>query len=327
MNYELINKTIGLMDFDLIEAADEAPQSAGAARVTPFVKSPWLKWVAAAVAIIVFAVGTPIALNMMGAFRSDNIVAPGSDSGDSSSEEDNPGVVTPIDDSGSAVVEPKSSSAPDSENRSSAESGAKPTHSVSPYNGGAQSGGEGNSASNGGQTSPETPSDPVTPPDEPPTEPTEGEFVKENMPAVTYRINGEEKTFTYQRSTSVIIDESGRGTDCIIDHYASGGGSVSIDSASGKLVRYEADGAFEGEPAEVIEDQLSVFRALETAKRIVMNTDIDTQGMENASVSVRYADNKYFIPLTTAERSIEVCLYNTEELVSIDIIDYFPIEE
>ena len=147
------------------------------------------------------------------------------------------------------------------------------------------------------------------------------------MPPVTFRINGEETTFSYQSSTVVIADESGRGTDCIIDHYASGGGSVSIDSASGKLVRYEADGAFEGEPAEVIEDQLSVFRALETAKRIVMNTDIDTQGMENASVSVRYADNKYFIPLTTAERSIEVCLYNTEELVSIDIIDYFPIEE
>ncbi len=67
MNIDNIKNAIGNIDDDLIEAADEAPQSAGAARVTPFVKRPWLKWAAAAVAIAVIAGGVFITLNVTGA--------------------------------------------------------------------------------------------------------------------------------------------------------------------------------------------------------------------------------------------------------------------
>ena len=106
MNYELINETIGLIDFDLIEAADEAPQSAGVARVTPFVKRPWLKWAAAAVAIAVIAAGTPLALKAIGSFRSENFVAPnGSGNGNS-------GVVAPVDSGESESGEPENSGEP-----------------------------------------------------------------------------------------------------------------------------------------------------------------------------------------------------------------------
>ncbi|MBO4453310.1 MAG: hypothetical protein J5793_05190, partial [Clostridia bacterium] len=291
MKLNILQEAIGQIDFDLIEESETAPEKA--ARVTAFAK-PWMKWAVAAVLIIVIGVGTPVALRMMGAFRSDNLVAPGSESGGS---EDGHGIITPVDSS-----EPESSSAPEVEPEPDASVSENRSHNAS-----SERGSESGGASNGGQTVPEKPDDPEppqsgdpqVPTDDPPVEYAEGEFVKDDMPALTYRINGEDKSFTYQKSTSVIIDDSGCGTDYIIDHYANSDGILSVDSASGKLVRYEANGAFEGEPLTVIEDQMCVIQALETAKRIVVNTDIDTEGLENARVSVQYSDNKYFIPLTT----------------------------
>ena len=312
MDIEKLNEAIGKIDASIVEAALSDGSNA---KATVIVKRPWLKWVAAAVAIVVFAVGTPIALNMMGAFRSDNIVALGSDSGDSSSEEDDPGVVTPIDSSSSDVGEPESSSAPDSDSGSSAESGAKPTRSVfRPQSSSAQSGGEGSYASNAenGETPvpPVKPDNHTTPPDEPPTEPTEGEFVKEDMPPVTYMINGEEKTFNYQRSTykkkTADMALDGSNGDYVVDHYvAENGDAVLKNSDSEDLVQYEKDGYYIDMNLNV---RISEEGAIEAAKYVVMNTDLPIGSLDNMIVSVRYSSSRYYVMFKTAEGSVEVCL-------------------
>ena len=305
MNIDKLNDAIGQIDFDLVEAADKAGKKA---KVTAF--KPWLKWTAAAVAIVIFAVGMPIALNMMGVFKSDNIVAPGSDNSGSSSEDDRSGAVTPID-SNSDTGEPESSSTPDSEAEPASNSGAKPPRSVSASQGSAKpSEGESSSAQSGEHTKPETPVEPTTPPDEPPPEPTEGEFIKEDMPAVTFRIGGEEKMFSYQSSTCIkrTADTSIDGSDgnYVIDYYVDNDGGTIIKSEdSESLIRYEKSVFMMDMPDN---ERISEREAIEIAEYIVINTDLPIGEFNYVTTSVRYSFNRYYVSFITSEGSVEICL-------------------
>ncbi|MBO4934402.1 MAG: hypothetical protein J5441_04440 [Clostridia bacterium] len=282
MNYELINETIGLMDFDLIEAADEAPQSAGAVRVTPFVKRPWLKWAAAAVAIAVIAAGTPLALKAIGSFRSENFVAPNGG---------NSGIVAPVDSSESDSSEPESSSEPDSENNASSEQSG-------------ESRSRGSEAPSG--SSAESPDDPASSSETPsgsdvPEQP-EGDFVKDNMPAVTYRINGEYKTFDYQSSTAVVDS----GSSYVIDRYVgSDGSTVSVDALSGGLMRYDSS---VNQNQSHFANVISKKKAVEIAKSVVADTDIAMDVLENADISDYFLSGKRYITFAVEEGKVEVCL-------------------
>ena len=302
MKLNILQEAIGQIDFDLIEESETAPEKA--ARVTAFAK-PWMKWAVAAVLIIVIGVGTPVALRMMGAFRSDNLVAPGSESGGS---EDGHGIITPVDSS-----EPESSSAPEVEPEPDASVSENRSHNAS-----SERGSESGGASNGGQTVPEKPvdtdppqnEDPPAPPDEPPAEYFEGEFVKDDMPAVTYRINGEEKTFTYQKSTykkkTADMALDGNGGNYVVDHYVDGNGNtVSKSSDSKGLIQYEKDGCFIDSN---LNGRISEEEAIETAKYVVMNTDLTINRSDNLIVSVRCSSNRYSVTFKTEEMSVEVCL-------------------
>ena len=296
MNYELINETIGLMDFDLIEAADEAPQSAGAARVTPFVKRPWLKWAAAAVAIVVIAGGTPLALKAIDSFRNENFVAPNGGG--------NSGIVAPVDSNGSDSSEPESSGEPESENDASSEQSG-------------ESRSRGSEAPGGSST--ERPDDPAsssgTPSGKETSEQTEGDFVKDNMPAATYKINGENRSFVYQKSSVVKID--GEAGYRVIDHYADAdGATISVNADSGGLIRYEAD----IKPQSFVAVRLiNEDKAKAIAERVLLTTDVPFDSMENADVSVEYSDKKYFVIIAATETRIEVCISRTGKLLFLNI--------
>ena len=100
MNFDTMHKAIIMIDSDLIEAADVQPEKA-----KPTAFKPWMKYAVAAVLIAVFAIGTPVALNMAGVFGTNNVVDPassGSGSGCDVSE-----IIYPHeDDSHSTVSEP-----------------------------------------------------------------------------------------------------------------------------------------------------------------------------------------------------------------------------
>ena len=287
MNYELINETIGLMDFDLIEAADEAPQSAGAARVTPFVKRPWLKWAAAAVAIVVIAAGTPLALKAIGSFRSENFVPPNGGG--------NSGIVAPVDSSESDSSEPESSSEPDSENNASSEQG-----------------GESRSHSSEQQTPPAS-DPPETSSPEPDSSSFDievgsgsiggplsiggshfgGNFHKKNMPAVTYRINGESKSFDYDHSAWIMIDAEsdldGNEGVYIIDYYSGKDGSSAVAyDGSEELMEYTGRDNDYGSG-----DEISEVAAAEAAKNVLLNTDLPFVALENLQISKSESGKNY----------------------------------
>ena len=315
MNYELINETIGLMDFDLIEAADEAPQSAGAARVTPFVKRPWLKWAAAAVAIVVIAAGTPLALKAIGSFRNENFVAPNGSG--------NSGIVAPVDSSESESGEPDSSSAPDSENNASSEQSgeSRPRGDKTP-------GGSSSDTSDEPVSSSETPdvsssetsggSSSGTADSDSPSGAPEGEFIKDDMPPLTCRINGESKTFSYTVSEWAVESPSTDFEDYlsyyVIDHYlGSDGSTVLINSETGKLIQYERTVLPGDSPLSVA----SEVEAAELAKLAVLNTDIALSGLENAEVSVQTSAKGYYVTLAVPEGKVYVSVDTQGSLLGI----------
>ena len=263
---------------EYIEAADEMPEKAEA---IPF--RPWMKWAVAAVLAVVIGVGAPVALNMMGVFRNENFVSPSGGSGNS-------GIITPIDgssesgsseeDSGSIVNEPSNSSAAPS-----------------------------NSSGKPGGSSTETPdvSSSETPIDLP--EQPEGNFVKDNMPAVTYKINGEYKTFDYQSSTAIVDS----GSSYVVDHYVgSDGSTVSTNAASGGLVRYEAYAATNGgfSPADVISEETAIM----LAKQIAFSSELSTSEIEINSVYVQNSYERYYIIFSFTDCNVEICLSDTGQL-------------
>ena len=68
MNIDNIKNAIGNIDDDLIEAADTQPQKK--AKTSVFAEKPWLKWAAAAAALVVIAAGVLITLNVTGTIGS-----------------------------------------------------------------------------------------------------------------------------------------------------------------------------------------------------------------------------------------------------------------
>ena len=306
MNYELINETIGLIDFDLIEAADAAPAIAQKGAV-----KPWMKWAVAAVAIAVIAAGTPVALNMIGAFKNDNIVPPGF----YGSGNDNSAVITPVDGSEpdrSYEQNPESSSGPTSDNPSShsgeqqnSSSAETPeplasdppgTDSSEPdssssfdiENGGGGSGGGGplSIGSNFG-----------------------GNFHKKNMPAVTYQINGESKSFDYDHSAWIMIDAEsdldGNEGVYIIDYYKGKDGSSTVAyDGSEELMEYSGRYNDTGSGEEISEAE-----AAEAAKNVLLNTDLPFSAFDNLQVSKSESGKKYYeIVLTFTGGEVEILL-------------------
>ena len=209
MNIDILNEAIGGIDASIVEEAladgEKKP------KVTAFAQRPWLKWAAAAVAIVVIAAGTPLALKAIGSFRNENFVAPNGSG--------NSGIVAPVDSGESESSEPESGSAPELDNTDVVSNSSDvPVANSDP----SQSGSEGVSSETHtgeqGSETPETPNQPEKPdkPNDPyyPFDPDDiygtpylkweepsgetGELIKTNMPAVTYLINGKALTFSYQ---------------------------------------------------------------------------------------------------------------------------------
>ena len=295
MNIDILNEAIGGIDASLVEEAladgEKKP------KVTAFTQRPWLKWAAAAVAIAVIAAGTPLALKAIGSFRNENFVAPNGSG--------NSGVVVPVDSSESDSGEPESGSESDSENNASSEQSgeSRPRGSEAP-----------------GGSSAESPDDPSsssgTPSGSDVPEQPEGDFVKDNMPAVTYRINGEYKTFDYQSSTAVVDS----GSSYVIDRYADAeGNAVSVNADFGYMMQY-----WENKPSEFHSDNdiNNEEDAVNMANIIAMNTDIALVGIENADTSVRYAENKYYVTLSVPLGKAEMCFDIKGELKYLIINKY-----
>ena len=303
MKLNMLQEAIGLLDFDLIEESETALERK--TRVTAFAK-PWMKWAVAAVLIIVIGVGTPVALRMMGVFRNENFVSPSGGSGNGNS-----GIVTPVD-GDSESGEPESSSEPASGSSegekpqrgdSSERSSEPPTQSES------SPGGESENPSGSGQVPQSEPSEtwdePGTGGEPGPEGPTSGEFIKDNMPPITYRIAGESKTFSYTVSEWVTTHWQSVDARYSIDRYVgSDGSSVLINSESGELIQYERTVLHGDSPLSVA----SEVEVIETAKRAVLNTDIAVSGIENAEVSVQESAKGYYVTLAVPEGKVYVSM-------------------
>ena len=312
MKLDMLHEAIGLIDFDLIEESEAAPEKA--ARVTAFAK-PWMKWAVAAVLAVVIGVGTPVALRMMGVFRNENFVSP-------SGGNDNSGVVTPVGSSEDESGEPDSSSEPASGSSegekpqhgdSSEHSSEPPTHSDS-----SEQSGESENPSGSGQVPQSETSatwdDPGTGGEPGPEGPTSGEFIKDNMPPITYRIAGESKTFSYTVSEWVTTHWASVETRYSIDRYVgSDGSSVLINSETGKLIQYEMT-VLPGDPPLSVTSEVE---ATELAKLAVLDTDIALSGIENAEVSVQESAKGYYITLTVPEGKVYVSVDTQGSLMGI----------
>ena len=236
---------------------------------------PWMKYAAVAAAFIVVVAAALVAINVSGAWRNDNLVPPNSGN-------ENSGVIAS---SGSDGGSENPGTAPDS----------------------SQSGGNSGSENHGGQSStPDKPDDTQTPPSEEPEVVIEGDFMKDNMPAVTYRIAGESRTFVYQKSSVVKTSEAGDGkpTYSVVDRYADpDGAAISVNADSGDLMRYES-----GYVQEYYDSVLSEEEAIAVAIRVAVASDISLTGFENANSSVWCSENRYYVSLTVIEGNAEVCL-------------------
>ncbi len=300
-----LNNAITNIDDDIIEAALAAtPETVKAAPVTAFTNKPWLKWAAAVVAIVVIAAGTTLALKAIGSFGNDNFVAPNGSEGEA------PGII-----SSSEGGEPDSSSEPAPE-KDHGEASVPEENPGGNSSGSKKNGHTGsaaaptptnwaNAAGTGdGEHGAVTPDDPELP------QPSEGEFVKDDMPAVTYRINGEDKTFSYQKSTfakmTTGVDIDGNGGNYVVDYYVgSDGSTVSKSGDSEGLLQYKrAVYSVDHDPYE----QLNAEDALEIARNVVLNTDLPIGSLDSLDAAIQYLSDSYLITFKTLEGSIEVHL-------------------
>ena len=261
MNCDLLYEAIGMLDHDIIESVEKAPQRVAPAKAA----KPWVKWVVAAVVIAVFAIGTPVALNMWGVFRTDNIVTPGPDNSGGGNADS--GIVTSVGGSGSSTERPD-----DPASSSGTPSGNGPSVQI------------------------------------------EGEFIKDNMPAATYKINGKNRSFVYQHSSVVKID--GEAGYRVLDHYADvDGATISANAESGELVEYEA-----GDSNITADWPISESEAIARAKRIPINSDIGLEGIENASADVRYTDDRYYVGLKTMNGHAQLWFNKEGGLISLSVM-------
>ncbi len=310
MDFDILYKAIGMIDPEIIEAAEKAPRRIAPAKVA----KPWLKWAVTAVVIAVFAIGTPIALNMMGAFKNDNYVSP-----DNSGGSNNSGIITPIDSS-----EPESSSEQTPEDASASKDSDSSSH-----------GSETTSSSSVqlGSSSAETPDNSGT--ETPGTDSSEpdssssfdidvggggggplsigsrfgGSFNKRNMPAVIYLINGEYKSFDYDRSIWMIIDaeadlDGNEGVYIIDYYYGKDGSSAVAYDGSEELMQYSNSYVDIDSGEEISEEE-----AAEAAKNVVLNTELPFNTLENLQISRVVSSEKYYrIVMTLAGGNVDVSL-------------------
>ena len=287
--YELINETIGLIDFDLIEAAGVQPEKS---KIKPL--KPWVKWIAVA-AIAVIAVVTPVAVYTMSAFKNDNYASPNNNGAGN----ENSAILSPVDSSelkkdsiSASKVESDSNDCGNPTHNGSSEHGSSENNSVPGTNkpgisGGSSTktpedpgldssvnnssgtsdiGGSGNPLSFDGKT-------------------TTRMIVKDNIPAVTYRINGKDKTFSYSDSTLYIVSAEmnfdGEQIEFTVDHYyIKKDGSVARSfGGTGELMEYYASDSAAGSGEPISEDE-----AAEIAKAVLLNTDLPFSTLENVTV-------------------------------------------
>ncbi|MBR5942868.1 MAG: hypothetical protein IKZ81_05935 [Clostridia bacterium] len=263
-------------------------------------------------AIAIFAVGTPLALNMMGVFRNENYVTPGSDIGSAGSENDNSGHDTPTD-----------SSNPDSSSVAASEGEESSVHGISSERNG-ESGNTAGDREQGGESGlsevhDDHGSDPAGSSNVDKEEQgpqlggdfTGGSFVKDNMPSVTYLINGEYETFSYESSNYLAMGTYAGVDDndgcIIIDRYSNknSGTIVSRNADSGELVSYGKKAIY-GNGAQPM--PLSEEEIIEAAKQAALNTDLPLSGIENATAAIRLSGSKYYVTLTVAEGTVEVSI-------------------
>ncbi len=305
MNIDILNEAIGGIDASIVEEAladgEKKP------KLTAFAQRPWLKWAAAAVAIVVIAAGTPLALKAIGSFRNENFVAPNGSG--------NSGIVAPVDSGESESGESENSSAPESENNASSEQSGESRSRGSDAPGVSSS-----NTTDEPVSSSETPADSTSgtaDSDGPPGTP-EGEFIKDNMPAATYKINGENRSFVYQKSSVVKID--GEAGYRVIDHSADAdGATISVNADSGDLIRYDAN----PEISDDIESVINEKKLIKAAKHIAMSSDIDLIGLESASASVTISNDTYSVSLNVPSGNVEVCVHKAGDLLSIRITKDF----
>ncbi|MBO4934805.1 MAG: hypothetical protein J5441_06545 [Clostridia bacterium] len=310
------NEMLDVLEFiapEYIEAADELPDKT---KIKAF--KPWMKWAAAAVAIVVIAAGTPLALKAIGSFRNENFVAPNSSG--------NSGVVAPVDSSESESGEPDSSGEPESENDASSEQSgeSRPRGDKTPSGSSSDTPDElvsssetpdvSSSETSGGSSSGTADSDS-------PSGAPEGEFLKDDMPPLTCRINGESKTFSYTVSEWAVESPSTDFEDYlsyyVIDHYlGSDGSTVLINSGSGELIQYERT-PLHGDCFLDADDIIPENEAIERAKLAILNTDIAVSGIENAEVSVQTSAKGYYVTLAVPEGKVYVSVDTQGSLLGI----------
>ena len=311
MDFDILYKAIGMLDPEIIEAAEKAPRRIAPAKVA----KPWLKWAVTAVVIAVFAIGTPIALNMMGAFKNDNYVSP-----DNSGGSNNSGIIMPIDSS-----EPESSSEQTSEDASASKDSGSSSHGSETMSSRSVQLGS-SSAETPDNSGTETPGTDSSEPDSSSSFDIEnsggsgggplsigsrfgGSFHKKNMPAVTYRINGEYKSFDYDNSAWIIIDAEadldGIEGVYIVDYYTNKDGSRAVAyDGSEELMEYSCryNGADSG-------DEISVEEVVGAAKHMLLNTDIPFNELENLNAASVASDKKSFeIVMTFTGGEVELLL-------------------
>ena len=301
MNGSQMLDIMGLIDPAFIEEAETASACAEPARVSVFKKRPWVKWAAAAAAVLIVAAGAPGAIYMMRNFGSGGFVDPNGSVA--------PGIVSPAD-GGSSVP----SGEGEAQGGSDAESGSKPKAPDSSV----AHGNESSSAAPGGNKPANDPGTITS--DASSSDITEGEFIKDNMPAVSYRINGSSKTFEYENSflKKVSPDKrlEGEVSYYVIDNYvAADGSTVSKNADSPEFMQYVA-------PESTLlhlQSSLSVDKAVDKAKQIVTNSNIFINGLENSEISLQTFENRYLIIIKAADSTVSVKINFYGDLMSISV--------
>lgn len=334
------------IDDDIIESALSAtPRSVKAARLTAFAKKPWLKWVAAAVAIVVIAAGTTLALKAIGSFGNDNFVAPNGSEGEA------PGII-----SSSEGGEPNNSSEPapekdhgeasvPEENQGSNSSGSKNNGHTGSAAAPTPTDGENAAGTGGGEHGAVTPAEPDdNNKTDYPFDPDKiygsgnfelgapsgesGVFIKDDMPAVMYRINGENKRFNYLNSTiirkSAGMDLDGNGGYYIVDQYVDAKGDTIMKyEGSEELMCFESENYQSlGNPDDltlVDNTDMSGIVGTVLAKSAALKTDVTFDGLESASSSVRSSENEYYVTLTVDEGEVDVCVDTVGRLLNLEV--------
>ena len=295
---------VDLMEFidpAFVEEADGETLCETPAHISVFKKRPWVKWTATAAAVLIVVAGAPGAIYMMRNFGSGGFVDPNGSGA--------PGIVSPAD-GGSSVP----SGEGEAQGGSDAESGSKPKAPDSPV----AHGNESSSAAPGGNKPANDPGTITS--DASSSDITEGEFIKDNMPAVSYRINGSSKTFEYEKSFLKKVSPDKRfgekASYYVIDNYvAADGSTVSKNADSPEFMQYVAPISSSIRMQMIISED----EAVEKAKQIAANSDIIINEFENSKISLQTFENMYSVIIKTADSTVSVNINFSGELMRISV--------